>query len=256
MSFVNKSTLALLILVVLAACAPPATPTPIPYAAYVGTTPAYNQWVDGWVQTYWEQQPGNGITPLVFPIEAALAAMSDGEIELIITAATPPQGWFATRLFGDAIALLIDPALKLNDLNLDQLYDIFQGRVENWDALGGPDQGIQPIIPLQGDEIRTVFQDQVLKGARYTSNALLAPHPSAALELVKSQPGAIALIPLTSVPATQDVLKIEGIRPAVATIESGRYALTLDILAIAPEEPIGPMRQFLGWLQATLLPES
>jgi len=256
MSFVNKSTLALLILLVLAACAPQATPTPIPFAAYVGTTPAYNQWVEGWVQAYWEQEPGNGITPLVYPLEAALTAMSEGEIELIITAAMPPEGWFATRLQSDAIAILIDSDMNINDLDLDQLYDIFQGRIENWDALGGPDQIIQPIIPLQGDEIRTVFQRQVLQGARYTSNALLAPHPNAALELVESQSGTIAFIPWTSVPVNQDVSKIEGVRPAIATIESGRYALTLDVLAIAPEEPIGVMRQFLGWLQATLLPES
>lgn len=256
MSSAHKHTLALLILLALAACAPQATSTPTPFAAYVGTTPAYDQWVEGWVQVYWEQEPGNGVTPLVYPPEAALDALDDSEIELLITASTPPQGWFATRLQGDAIAILVDPDLSIDELDLDQLYDIFHGRTENWDELGGDDQVIQPIIPLQGDEIRTLFQTRVLQGTRYTSNALLAPHPSAALELVEGKPGAIALIPWTAVPSDRVALRVEGVLPSFTSIESGRYALTLDLLAIAPEEPIGAMRQFLGWLQATLLSES
>jgi hypothetical protein len=255
MPCVNKSLLALLILVSLTGCAPPATPAPAPVAAYLGTTPAYAELLDRWVQSYWEQEPGNGVTPQIYPLEAAWQALQEYEIELLVTAAPPPVGWFATPLQRDAIAILVHPDLDIKELDLDQLYGIFSGRVENWNELAGFDHIIQPIIPLQGDEIRTTFQTQVLQGANYSSNAQLAPHPRAALEIVGREPGAIALIPWTAVPTGRSALRVAGVGPSATTIENGSYLLTLNLIATAPEEPIGAMRQFLGWLQASLLSE-
>jgi ABC-type phosphate transport system substrate-binding protein len=249
---VDKFSLAFVIALVLGACAPQATPVPTPQAAYLGSTPAYAQWVEGWVQRYWQEAPGNGVTPLVYPLKTGIKAADVGEIELLISASQPPEGWFATPLLNDAIAILVHPDLKIETLDLDQLYEIFVGRVENWSELEGDDQVILPIISLPSDEIRTTFQAQVLQGANFTSNAQLAPHPAAALELVDSKPGAIALIPWSAVPAGRDSLRIETVAPSAASIRSGRYPLTLDLLAIAPSEPNGAMRQFLGWLQATL----
>ncbi|TFH35684.1 MAG: hypothetical protein E4G99_06720, partial [Anaerolineales bacterium] len=91
-------SLAAWILLVLTACAPVATPAAIPQAAYVGTTPAYAGWLEDWVQAYWEQQPGNGVTPLVYPLQAAWKAVEQAQVELVISAAAPPAGWFATPL--------------------------------------------------------------------------------------------------------------------------------------------------------------
>jgi hypothetical protein len=95
-----------------------------------------------------------------------------------------------------------------------------------------------------------------LNGARYTSNALLAPNPMAALEMVASKPGSITFLPWTAIPTDRTTLRVEGVQLTARNIETGRYPLTLQLLAFAPEEPRGTMREFLGWLQATLLSES
>lgn len=255
MSSVHKITLILAIVPLLFACTPEATPFPTPQAAYLGTTPSHAQWVDRWVQNYWEEFPGVGVIPLTFPLKAALEAIENGEVELLISASTPPEGWFATPLYRDAIAVMVDPSVDIDSLDLDQLEDIFRGQVDNWLDLNGDDQVIQPIIPLEGDEIRSAFQMQVLHGARYTSNAYLAPNPSAAFELLESEPGSIALVPLTSVPLDWTPLLIQGVPPSPSAIESDRYPLTIEVLAFALEEPQGTMRQFLGWLQSTTLSE-
>ena len=237
-------------------CSSAETPTEPPQAAYVGTTPAYETWVKEFVQAYWDIEPDNGIIPQVHPLEQNLIFLDDGEIEMVIAASSDVDGWFATPLFTDAIAVLIHPELELSELSLDELYDIFFGSVDRWTTITGDDLMIQQIIPIEGDEIREAFQKDVLKGSRFTSNALLAPHPEAALALLESEPGAIAIVPRSALPAGQTALLIEGVQLSPSTIESDRYPLTLEVNAIAPEEPTGAMRRFLGWLQAQLNPSS
>jgi hypothetical protein len=241
------------LLTILAACALQPTPVPTPHVAYVATTPAYADWLENQATAYWQDHPGNGVIPLIYPLYAALEAIEQEDVELVISASPPPEGWFATPLRLDGIAILVHPDVPVRDLSMPQLSDIFLGRVENWASLEGEDQLIQPIIPLPGDEIRISFQGEVLNGIRYTPNALLAPNPMAALEMVASKPGSIAILPWTAVPADQTPLRVEGVQLSASSIKTGRYPLTLQLLAFAPEEPRGATREFLGWLQATLL---
>jgi hypothetical protein len=237
-------------LLLLAACTPEPTPSAPPQAVYVATTPAYADWLDAYVRSYWELVPNNGVIPLTYPPKAALEAVEGEEVELLISAVAPPEDWFAAILGSDAIAILVDEDLEINELDFQALRAIFTGEIETWSELTESDLAIQPIIPLQGDEIREVFQSKVLRGVRYSSNSLLAPNPQITLELFLDTPGGIALIPWTSMPADLTARMIEGVQPSGAAIRSGRYPLTLEVLAIAPEEPSGAMRDFLGWLQA------
>ncbi len=252
MRFHRLSRYSLLALFVLGACAAPATQTPSPEAAYVGTTPAYEEWLKSHVRTYWEVEPGNGVIPLIYPHPEGIKAIDQNELELFITASSPPEGWFATPLLEDAIAILVSEEIQMDGLDLHQLYEIFYGDVENWSAYDGGELFIQPIIPLEGDEIRTAFERQVLNGARFTSNALIAPHPQAAIAMTEDNPGSIALVPLTSLTNQHTALAIEGVRLSETTIASGKYPLTINLIATSPKEPVGVMRQFLGWLQANL----
>ena len=42
----------------------------------------------------------------------------------------------------DAIAIVVNPANKINNLSIKQLRDIFSGAIKNWKELGGPDAEI------------------------------------------------------------------------------------------------------------------
>jgi phosphate transport system substrate-binding protein len=248
--------LLLLLPLLLTACAPEIAPTPTPRAAYVATTPAYQDWLESYVRAYWEIVPGNGVIPLTYPLSAAFEAVEAQEAEMIISASTPPEDWFAAVLGFDAIAVLVHADIEINDLNFEELRAIFAGDLDNWSELTTSELAIQPIIPLVGDEIRVAFQARVMKGARYSSNASLAPNPQIALELLGDTPGAITIIPYSSLPDPQEALRVEGVQASLSTTRSDRYPLTLELLAIAPEEPSGAMRDFLGWLQAELLATS
>jgi len=46
----------------------------------------------------------------------------------------------------DGIAVIVNPELNIEGLTIDQLYQIYNGKIRNWRQLGGPDRQIQPYL--------------------------------------------------------------------------------------------------------------
>ena len=236
----------------LSACAPAATPAPTPVVQQVIRTPAYAGLVKIWFDGYLRDNPDSSISLVIQPSETALASLENGAGEVIIGGLTPPAGWFATPLGEDGIVVVVHPDLLVRDLSIDELAIIFTGHLNNWDSLADIDLQIQPVIPLPGDEVRATFQSTVMSGQRFTNNALLGPTPSAVLQLIVENEGAIGFLPYSALGEKVRPIRVEGILPGAATINDGRYPLPVSILATAPQEPGGDIRTWLAWIQSEL----
>ena len=46
----------------------------------------------------------------------------------------------------DGIAVIVNPDLNIQGLTVDQLYQIYNGKIRNWQQIGGPDLPIQPYL--------------------------------------------------------------------------------------------------------------
>ena len=184
----------------------------------------------------------------VLPAEAAIEAVAAGEVDIVIAYALPPQGWFVTPLVRDALALVVHPDSAVLDISLEDLAGLYRGAIRNWDVLDGPDQPVRPILPYAGDEIRLQLE-RILGEDSAAVQSLLAPTPEAVLEAVSETPGAFGFVPLSLLDDSVRVVRVEGIRPGPSTLAAGTYPLTLNILAMAPEEPVGATRAWLGELQ-------
>lgn len=58
----------------------------------------------------------------------------------------------------DAIAIITHPTLGINELSLEQLSDIYSGKIKNWKELDGPDLAIIPVGRNPGSGTRTYIQ--------------------------------------------------------------------------------------------------
>jgi len=234
------------------AAAIPAIPPPLPRVA---TSPALETWVSQRVLAFRDSRPGSGYDDLGFgvetlPPEAALQAASDGEVVLAVLALDPPAGWFGTPLGNLGIAVVVHPGNPLRELSLMELRELFVGRTQSWQVLGDYSEAVQPVIPLAGDEMRLAVQQAALEGERYTLASLLAPSPPAMISLVAEQPGALGLLPVPELTDEIRSLRIEGQPPTELATDQGRYPLWVQIVAMAPTEPAGAVREWLGWLQS------
>ncbi len=234
----------------LAGCGSPPTVMSEPAAEYIGVAPAYADLAYGWLAGFADQDPLHELTLLVMPTADGLAAMESGELAFMITSVEPPVKWFVTPLARGAILLAASPSISVRGLDLDVIKDIFTGRIRDWSEIGGAPGPITPIVYPGGDELRLVFERQVLGNSRITSNALLAPDPAAMAELLAQEPAAIGFLPGHTLSADLKPFALAGIQPSQVNVDSGRYPLTVEILALAPKEPVGLARTWLGWIQS------
>lgn len=228
-----------------AACAPsvpPATPAAPPWVA---VTPALEPMVTGWVEAYRSEI---GVPPfdlIVLPLEAAQDRLRRGELEAVLAAATPPPGWFATPLGEEAVAVIVHPDNRVRSFGLDDLERLFSGEAAGWAEFGGEETPVQIYVPFPGDDLRSAFEDQTLRGRPVTPNARLYLTPANGAGMVAQDSAGLGILPLTDLPADVRAARVEGSLPGDAT-----YPYQLEILAMAPREPSGGVRDFLVWLQS------
>ena len=232
----------------LAGCAP-AMATPALTIGRVAAAPMLEPLAARWLAAY--RDDGGEVTFDLEPVAEVVlfegVRAGDG---MVLTAAEPPEGWFAAPVAREPIAILIHPDNPVRALRMDQVADLFTGRAVSWEAVGGPERPVQPVIALAGEGLRERFEAAALGGAAVAPGALLAPTPAAMLELVAADPGAVGYLYATLADETVRVARLAGTLPSPDAAASGRYPLTVVILAAAPDEPRGALRDWLVWLQA------
>ncbi|MFP3854904.1 MAG: substrate-binding domain-containing protein [Anaerolineales bacterium] len=255
MSFrTNRSIILLLAILALVGCSqsPTATPT-IPAIPTVHASPFALPLARSLAQPYMEE-----VGPLPFDLipaasQAALQSTAQDEAALHLDYLPVPEGWFTTPLGWEGAAVVVNSEVPLRSLTLADLADIFSGRAEDWQEFGRGEGAIQVVVPPQGERMRSLFVEAVLPNGQVTTRARLAPTPDHALQLVAELDGAIGLIPAHS--STQGrgvaVVRVEGQLPEGEALQEGGYPLRWQILAMAPEEPDGSVREWLTWVQST-----
>ena len=208
--------------------------------------------VKQWVREYADDGHRADLFLDVLPVEEALAAVERGEFELAVTGGDPPDLWFATPIDTDGIAVVVHPTNPIRFFEFSELGDIFAGRKQNWELFDGRDRFIQTVIPPNGDEVRTRFQNSVLGFAPHTPTALLGPYPSAVAAIVSTEDAAVGYMPASQVPDHVTIVRVNGLLPEPSNLEDGRYPLAFSIIATAPDEPTGKARDWLVWLQLEL----
>jgi DNA-binding transcriptional LysR family regulator len=251
---VDKAIVRLFFILAVSACAQ-VTVTPVALEQYsIATSPELEPVVVPWLIGYRETNP-NVILHLdtLAPVTLATPQEID-DVDLIITAAAPPEGWFATPLVSDSIVVIVHPGNPIESLSVEELADIFNGRITSWSALGGEAQVVEPVIPLEGEASRLTFRSILLSDAPFTLNALLAPNQDYMREMVAEDVGRIGFM-LSSL-VTNEVRKVtmETTSSGLAETSIPVLELAIDVLAIGREEPAGALREFLVWLQGSVLP--
>ena len=92
-----------------------------------------------------------------------------------------------------AIAFYVNPELDLPGLSLEQIEQIYSGRVTNWKQFGGPDLPIVPISQDPDAKASTSFLLQGMPGSekQFGDNIEVVRDTTAAIRKVAQTPGAI-----------------------------------------------------------------
>lgn len=131
-------------------------------------------------------------------------------------------GLTATVLAYDGIAIVVNPENPVDDLTIQQIADIFTGKVTNWSEVGGADAEIVLIGREAGSGTRDGFEsitgteDACAYRQELTSTGDV-------IATVAQNPGAIGYASLASVKDAVKAVAVDGVTPTNDTIKNGSY---------------------------------
>lgn len=158
----------------------------------------------------------------------------------------------------DGLAVVVNPALPVRELDVATLAKVFSGEISNWSALNGPDQDIQLFARDDLSGTWDSFNSMVLKpqGLTLAESARRFESSQDLSDGVASTPGAIGFIGLPYVRDAK-LLAISGGESALAlfpnnfTVSTEDYTLARRLyLYLPPKSSNAEIRKFVDHVHA------
>ncbi len=125
----------------------------------------------------------------------------------------------------DGIAVITDKNNSVSDLTVEQLADIYTGKVANWSELGGSDAAIVVIGREAGSGTRGAFEE-LLEIEDICKYAQELDSTGAVLAKVASTPGSIGYISLDAADDSIKRLSLNSVSATEENISAGAYPLS------------------------------
>lgn len=163
----------------------------------------------------------------------------------------------------DAIAVIVNPENPVNQLTLQQISDIYSGKITNWNEVGGEDRPIVRLSRETNSGTHVYFLETVLRlGEKenktlFSTNTLLLPSSEGIINEVRQNPNAIGYDGLGYVPEDLKMIAIaqkDGeayVLPSAATVNDKTYAIARDLYMYTAGEPTGAIQAYLAWIVST-----
>ena len=224
-----------------------------------------------WAEAYTAQHPevrisvtgggsGTGIAALIngtVDIANASRAMKPEEVERARANGIEPVEYIVA---GDAIAVVVNPTNPVSALTIDQLSDIFTGKITRWSELGGEDRPIVLLSRESNSGTHIYFLEHVIrKGEKdnqslFSPDTLLMPSSEGISVEIRQNPNAIGYDGLGYVTADQKTIKVARrtgepyIPPSIETVKDDSYPIARVLFMYTSGQPTGIIREYLDWI--------
>ena len=169
-------------------------------------------------------------------IKAVLAGTCDiGLSSRALKAEEEADGLVGTILAYDGIAVIVNPENKVSDLTIEQIADIYTGKITNWKDVGGSNAEIVLIGREAASGTRDGFEsitkttDQCKYRQELTSTGDV-------ITTVSQNPNAIGYASLASVKDSVKALKVGGVTPTEDTVKDGTYLIQRPFVLVTKKD--------------------
>jgi phosphate transport system substrate-binding protein len=167
-----------------------------------------------------------------------------------------------TKVALDALSVVVHPSNPVNTLTIEQLSDIYTGKVTNWNQVGGNNA---PIVILSRDTnsgTYAYFLEEVVqkliagkqdKTLQYSTSAQLLPSTEVGITQVTQNANAIFYSGLGYVTSAVKTLTIKktaespAVAPTLATAKDGSYPISRYLYYYTAGEPTGLTKAFIDY---------
>ena len=203
---------------------------------------------------------GTGIAALMngtVDIANASRSIKPEEVEAIQANGTEPVEFVIAR---DAIAIVINPDNPVDELTLQQISDIYSGKISNWKEVDGEDRPIVRLSRETNSGTHVYFLENVLRlGEKdnqtfFSAETLLLPSSEGIGAEVRQNPNAIGYDGLGYVTHDMKVVAVARdasgpyVMPSAESVNRGEYPIARDLYMYTSGQPTDVIATYLEWI--------
>ena len=192
---------------------------------------------------------GNGAKALIDGVTSIAAMSREMKEDEIAAAVAKGRNPVRHIVAVDCIVPIVHPSNPVNNLTVDQLRDIYSGKITNWKDVGGPDKNIAVIGRDTSSGTYEVWDENIMKKTPVTPRALIVASSGA---LVQSVAGNVLSVGYDSLGYVNEklvkALTIEGVKGTPDTARSGQIVTSRMLFMYTDGTPSGDLRKYLDFL--------
>lgn len=155
----------------------------------------------------------------------------------------------------DGIAVVINNQNPINSLTTQQIKQIYQGEITNWNQVGGNDAPISVVARDNASGTRSSF-DEIIGIEHVTDSAILYDSNGAITQNVQNNADSIGYISFDTLNRNQGLIKqvsVDGISPTAEAVINKEYKLYRPFVMVYYQDKLtSDGQEFLSWFEANL----
>ena len=170
---------------------------------------------------------------------SGITAVSEGRCDIGLSSRALKDSEVASGLVGtvlayDGIAVIVNPANTVEDLDIETIAKIYTGEITNWSEVGGADAEIVLVGREAGSGTRSGFEEltETVDKCKYRQELTSTGD---VITAVAQNPDAIGYASLASVKDSVKALKVAGVTPTEETIKDGTYLIQRPFVLVTKE---------------------
>ena len=170
---------------------------------------------------------------------SGITAVSEGRCDIGLSSRALKDSEVASGLVGtvlayDGIAVIVNPANTVEDLDIETIAKIYTGEITNWSEVGGADAEIVLVGREAGSGTRSGFEElaETVDKCKYRQELTSTGD---VITAVAQNPDAIGYASLASVKDSVKALKVAGVTPTEETVKDGTNLIQRPFVLVTKE---------------------
>jgi len=142
----------------------------------------------------------------------------------------------------------VHPTNSVVNLTLQQLKEMYEGKIKNWKEVGGPDRPVVVISRDTSSGTYEVWEEKVLQGARVYPGALLQASNGAVSQAVAKNPNAVGYIGLGYLSNDVKAVSVNKVKGSSMSTLDGSYPISRPLYMFTRGWPKGDPLKFINYV--------
>ena len=224
----------------------------------------------GWAEVFSKKNPGVNAAVTGGGSGTGIAALISGTTDIALCSRTMKEkeinkakengiepNEIKTAL--DGLAVVVNSANLVSRLTIDELADIFTGKIKNWKEVGGVNLPIVILSREVNSGTHVYFKEHVLRKGNekspeeFSPAALLMPSSQAIADEIAQNPNAIGYYGMGYISSKQKVIAVakdknsEYIEPVLVNVQNNSYPISRPLLIYTKGKPQGIVKAFVDF---------